>query len=110
LAAAGLAEAAMPDGGPSGIAECPIQLQAEIRDVRQIDAPDSGMRALEATVQRVPVDDALLVADRPDHFDALAWDPLIMRFTEFFAGGAPVHDSSPARGWQMPPLGVAAPV
>jgi hypothetical protein len=27
-----------------------------------------------------------------------------MKFTEYFAGGAPAYASSLARGWQMPPM------
>jgi hypothetical protein len=38
------------------------------------------------------------------YIDPLRWDPLIMKFTEYFAGGAPAYPSSLARGWQMPPL------
>src|SRR3954453_5868908 len=101
--AAGLTPTVFPDGGPHGVAECLIQLVGEMRAVHEIDAADAGLRALEVQIQQVHVDESLLL-DRTDHFDALAWDPLIMKFTEYFAGGAPAHESSLARGWDMPPL------
>lgn len=34
--------------------------------------------------------------------DPLRWDPLIMKFCEFFAGGDNVHPSWLAEGWRMP--------
>jgi hypothetical protein len=34
----------------------------------------------------------------------MRWDPLIMKFTEFFGGGINVHPSRLAAGWQMPAL------
>ncbi|MEV7358409.1 hypothetical protein [Kitasatospora sp. NPDC091276] len=34
--------------------------------------------------------------------DPLGWDPLIMKFCEFFGGGANVHPSRLAEGWNMP--------
>jgi hypothetical protein len=55
----------------------------------------------------VHVDEALLLPGHRDHFDAQAWDPLIMKFTEYFAGGHSAHPSSLARGWGMPPLRAA---
>jgi hypothetical protein len=39
-----------------------------------------------------------------DYINPLRWDPLIMKFTEYFAGGRPAYPSSLARCWQMPPL------
>lgn len=55
-------------------------------------------------VEQVQVREDLLLGDR--YVDPLRWDPLIMKFTEYFAGGAPAYESSLARGWQMPPLRV----
>jgi flavin reductase (DIM6/NTAB) family NADH-FMN oxidoreductase RutF len=105
--AAGLTRAPFADGGPDGVAECGIQLQGRVRDVRPIDEADSGLRALEVAIEQVHVDEALLLPGHRDHFDAQAWDPLIMKFTEYFAGGHSAHPSSLARGWGMPPLRAA---
>ncbi len=75
-----------------------------MRAVHAIDTPGSSLRALEAEVLSTHVEHGLLLAEHPDHFDALAWDPLIMKFTEYFVGGINARPSSLARGWGMPPL------
>lgn len=101
--AAGLTPAPFA-AGPAGVAECPIQLQARVRDIRPVEGGESGLRALEAFVHAVHVEEALLLRSHRDHIDPLGWDPLIMKFTEYFAGGTSAHPSSLAAGWQMPPL------
>ena len=37
-----------------------------------------------------------------DHVDPQAWDPLIMKFCDFFGDGQPLVPSRLAAGWQMP--------
>ena len=37
-----------------------------------------------------------------DHVDPQAWDPLIMKFCDFFGDGQPLIPSRLAAGWQMP--------
>jgi flavin reductase (DIM6/NTAB) family NADH-FMN oxidoreductase RutF len=108
FAAAGLTPAPFPDGGPFGVAECLIQLQGEVRNIVCIDAEDSGLRAMEVAITKVHVEEGLLLPDHPDYFDPLAWDPMIMKFTEYFAGATLVQESSLARGWEMPPLATVA--
>jgi flavin reductase (DIM6/NTAB) family NADH-FMN oxidoreductase RutF len=85
------------------VEESPINLEGRIEVIHQIGGPDSNLRALEMSVQRVHVREDLLMND-DRYIDPLRWDPLIMKFTEYFAGGAPAYESSLARGWQMPPL------
>lgn len=102
--AAGLTPAVLTADGPLAVAESPIQLQAEVRAIHAIDAADSGLRALETRVLSTHVESDLLLPGERDHFDALAWDPLIMKFTEYFAGGSNLRPSSLAQGWGMPPL------
>lgn len=72
--------------------------------MHQIGGRTPGSGALETSVRSIHVEDGLLPDSRPDYFDPLAWDPLIMKFTEYFAGGTNVRESSLARGWRMPPL------
>ena len=43
-----------------------------------------------------------LVIPGTHYIDPEAWDPLIMKFCEFFGGGQPVHTSRLATGWKMP--------
>ncbi|MFI7061675.1 flavin reductase family protein [Kribbella sp. NPDC050124] len=85
------------------VQESPINLEGRIEAIHDIGGPDSHLVALEMKVERVQVrEDLLMSNDR--YIDPLRWDPLIMKFTEYFAGGTPAYASSLARGWQMPPM------
>jgi flavin reductase (DIM6/NTAB) family NADH-FMN oxidoreductase RutF len=108
FAAAGLTPAPLGDGMPAGVAESLVQMEGRVRTIHGIDAPDSGLRALEVAVLRTHVDDSLLMADHPTYLDPLRWDPLIMKFTEFFSGAQLSRPSSLARGWDMPALPAAS--
>jgi flavin reductase (DIM6/NTAB) family NADH-FMN oxidoreductase RutF len=104
--AAGLTLAPFGAGRPGGVAESRIQLEGRVRAVHHIDGPESGLRALEVPVSRTHVDDSLLMAGHPGYIDPLAWDPLLMKFTEYFSGAELARPSSLARGWDMPALPV----
>jgi flavin reductase (DIM6/NTAB) family NADH-FMN oxidoreductase RutF len=102
--AARLTPASFGEGLPCGVAESQIQLEGRVRAMHDIDGPESGLRALEVPVSRTHVDDSLLMTGHPGYIDPLAWDPLFMKFTEYFAGAGLARPSSLARGWDMPPL------
>lgn len=102
FAAAGLTREPS-EAGPASVLESPINLEGRIEAIREIGGPDSHLCSLEMTVERVRVrEDLLMSNDR--YIDPLRWDPLIMKFTEYFAGGTPAYASSLARGWEMPPM------
>jgi flavin reductase (DIM6/NTAB) family NADH-FMN oxidoreductase RutF len=88
--------------GPPRVAECPIQLECEVAAAYPF-GPDGGATGFEVRVLRTYVQEELLVPGT-GYVDPLRWDPLIMKFTEFFGGGVNVHGSRLAAGWQMPPL------
>jgi flavin reductase (DIM6/NTAB) family NADH-FMN oxidoreductase RutF len=98
------ADGISPDGMPAGVAESPIRLEGRVRAIHQIDGPDSRLRALEVPVLRTWVDESLLMAGHPKYIDPLRWNPLFMKFTEYFSGATLARPSSLARGWDMPPL------
>ncbi|WBQ05317.1 flavin reductase family protein [Kribbella sp. CA-293567] len=107
FAAAGLTRSPGSLVDVDAVEESPINLEGRIEAIHQLGGPDSNLRALEMSVQRVHVREDLLMAnDR--YIDPLRWDPLIMKFTEYFAGGVPAHESSLARGWEMPPMKAGA--
>jgi flavin reductase (DIM6/NTAB) family NADH-FMN oxidoreductase RutF len=106
FAAAGLSRAPSDHTGLDGIEESPIWLEGRIKVMHRIGPADSNLRALEMTVERVQVREDLLIPGRENYIDPVRWDPLIMKFTEYFAGGRPAYASSLARGWQMPPLAI----
>lgn len=86
------------------VAQSPIHMEGRVRSIHAIEDRDSNLRAIEVSVLRTHVRPDLLMAHNDQYIDPLRWDPLIMKFTEFFAGGQRVHPSSLARGWGMPVL------
>jgi flavin reductase (DIM6/NTAB) family NADH-FMN oxidoreductase RutF len=109
FAAAGLTRQPSELVDVDAVQESPINLEGRIEAIHEIGGPDSHLCALEMKIERVHVrEDLLMSNDR--YIDPLRWDPLIMKFTEYFAGGAPAYASSLARGWQMPPMPLPAEV
>ena len=104
FAVAGLTPQPFGPDAPYGVAESPIQMRGRVRAVHDIDGPDSGLRALEVSVLGTYVDEDLLMTDHPTYIDPLRWNPLFMKFTEYFSGATLTRPSSLARGWDMPPL------
>ncbi len=103
FAAGGLTREPSELSSLDSVQESPINLEGRIEAINEIGGPGSHLCALEMKVERVRVrEDLLMSNDR--YIDPLRWDPLIMKFTEYFAGGAPAYPSSLARGWQMPPM------
>ena len=80
------------------VAECPIQLECEV-----ISSVPFGPHATAHSVRvvRAHVDESLVVPGT-DHVDPDAWDPLIMKFCEFFGEGTRLHHSRLAVAWQIP--------
>lgn len=107
FAAGGLTREPSELSGLDSVQESPINLEGRIESITGIGGPDSRLCALEMKVERVRVREDLLMSNER-YIDPLRWDPLIMKFTEYFAGGAPAYPSSLARGWQMPPMVVGS--
>ncbi|MFE4470780.1 flavin reductase family protein [Leifsonia sp. NPDC056824] len=94
FAAAGLTPQASDLVGPPRVAECLLQLEAE---VRRITPGVTGEYAIaEAEVVRVHAD-RRIIADG-DHIDPLAWEPIVYSFRHYFGIGEPLG----ARGGATP--------
>ncbi|MGN6427840.1 flavin reductase family protein [uncultured Leifsonia sp.] len=79
------------------VAECPIQLECTL-----VASHDFGTaRALHVRVLRSHVDESLILPGT-SYVDPIAWDPLIMKFCDFFGDGRPLAPSRLAEGWAMP--------
>jgi flavin reductase (DIM6/NTAB) family NADH-FMN oxidoreductase RutF len=102
--AAGLTPARLGEGLPDGVAESPIHMVGRVQAMYDIDEPDAGLRALAVTVLHTHVDESLLMAHHPAYIDPLRWNPLFMKFTEYFSGATLTRPSSLARGWDMPEI------
>ncbi|MFJ9691187.1 flavin reductase family protein [Kitasatospora sp. NPDC101183] len=84
------------------VAECPIQVECRVAATHPFaGAGASNLTGFELEVLRVHVDEDLVMPGT-QYVDPVGWDPLIMKFCEYFGGGHNVHPSSLAEGWKMP--------
>jgi flavin reductase (DIM6/NTAB) family NADH-FMN oxidoreductase RutF len=101
FAAAGLTEVPGDLVRAPRAAQCPIQLECRLEAALPL-AGNEGCTAFEVTVVRAHVDEDLIVPGTDHYVDPLGWDPLIMKFCEFFGQGRRLAPSRLAEGWQMP--------
>ena len=86
---------------PDRVAECPIQLECRVSGHHPIGSASTSAHAIHVEVLRAHVADAVRLPDS-NYVDPLAWDPLIMKFCDFFGDGRPLIPSRLADGWRMP--------
>lgn len=89
---------------PPRVAECPIQLESVVDRIHPFAEEGSEMVAIDVRVVRAHVEESLLVPGSDRHVDPDRWDPLIMKFCEFYGDGRNLHPSRLAAGWGMPAL------
>ncbi len=81
--------------------ECPVQMEATLAAVHNVAEEDQrqrgGIVALEVRIQRVHVDESILLAGQENHVDPDKWRPLIMSFQKFYGLGTQVHPSTLAQ-------------
>lgn len=107
FALAGLTEQASDLVGPPRVAECPIQMECRVVAHHPVEGPSVRATAFQVEVLRTHVEESLVIPGT-SHVDPVGWDPLIMKFCEFFGGGENVHPSRLAEGWEMPHRRLAA--
>lgn len=73
---------------PPRIGECPVQIEARV--VQVVDIDGGSAVAVEAEVVRVHVFEGILRATEPDRIDTEKWNPLYYSFRHYFAQGARV--------------------
>ncbi|GAA0417721.1 hypothetical protein Acor_20380 [Acrocarpospora corrugata] len=83
------------------VKECPIQLECELLASHRFGGPDMQATAYQVRVLRAHIEEKLIIPGT-HYIDPLKWDPLIMKFCEFFGGGENVYPSRLAEGWKMP--------
>jgi flavin reductase (DIM6/NTAB) family NADH-FMN oxidoreductase RutF len=98
FAAAGLTEQPSDLVSPPRARECPIQLETTLDTAHRVA---DGLTAFQVSVRRAHVAEELLIPGT-DYVDPVAWDPLIMKFCEFFGNGENLSPSRLATGWRMP--------
>jgi len=100
--AAGLTPWPSDEVTPPRVAECPINLEARVDRIHPFAEEGSGVVAVDVRIVRVHVEEALLMPGHRRYIDPDKWDPLIMKFLEFYGGGVNVHSSRLAHGWAAP--------
>jgi flavin reductase (DIM6/NTAB) family NADH-FMN oxidoreductase RutF len=84
------------------VAECPVQLEAVLEATHGIADDDEVQRGrilcLEVRIQRVHIEESILMDGEPNHVDPDKWRPLIMSFQKFYGlGQDQVHESTLAQ-------------
>jgi flavin reductase (DIM6/NTAB) family NADH-FMN oxidoreductase RutF len=89
----GLTPMASLEVGPPRIAECPVQMEGVVHEVRSF-GKNVAANAFEVHIVKLHVDESLLMGheSRP-HIDPEKWRPLIMSFCRFFGVGDEAHPS-----------------
>lgn len=85
------------------VLECPLQFEATVTSIRTIGQQGSQLCAVEAEVVACHGEDSIMIGGADRYIDPERWDPLIMKFCEFYGGGSNLQPSALANGWQMPP-------
>lgn len=73
---------------PPRIAQCPIQLEARLKEILLVDEDpkEAGpVAAVQVRVVRVHADEQLVVQE--NHIDPVKWDPLIYNFRHYYGLG-----------------------
>lgn len=101
FSAAGLSPAPSDLVRAQRVAECGVQLEGKVAAIHAFGAPHAECDAIEVSILQTHVAEGLLIPGKDNYIDPLKWDPLIMKFTEFFGGGKNIYPSLLARGFDM---------
>ncbi len=73
---------------PPRALECPVQLEAVVEGVHHLAADDASLRgrtvAIELRIQRVHIEQSILMVGQANRVDPDKWRPLIMSFQKFY--------------------------
>jgi flavin reductase (DIM6/NTAB) family NADH-FMN oxidoreductase RutF len=84
------------------VLESPIQLECVVEAAHGFGGTAT---AFEVRVVRAHIEEGLLVPGT-DYVDPVGWDPLIMKFCEYFGGAENLRRSTLAEAWRMPHQGL----
>jgi flavin reductase (DIM6/NTAB) family NADH-FMN oxidoreductase RutF len=95
---AGLTPTASETVAPPRVEECPVQLEAVVEATHRLAEGDAAQRGyiicFEVCIQRVHVEESLLLNGESNRIDPDKWRPLIMSFQKFYGLGPELHDSA----------------
>src|SRR5207302_11211130 len=78
---------------PPRIAECPVQMEGIVHDVRPF-GKNVNANAVEVHITKLHVDESLLTGADSRYIDPEKWRPLIMSFCRFFGISGEVYPST----------------
>jgi flavin reductase (DIM6/NTAB) family NADH-FMN oxidoreductase RutF len=84
---------------PARVEECAVQLEARVDRIGDFGKSEDHLVAVEATIIRSHIDEALLDEGNRFHVDSRRWKPLIMSFCDFYGLGGNLHDSRLAKAF-----------
>jgi flavin reductase (DIM6/NTAB) family NADH-FMN oxidoreductase RutF len=90
---AGLTAVASDLVRPPRVLECPIQLEAKVKAIHSVGAPEDYSACIEVEIVRVHAVEELLDPEFRHHISPDRWRPLIMSFLSFYGLGDQVHGS-----------------
>ena len=95
---AGLTPIASETVSAPRVQECPVQLEGVVEVTHAIAEEDPRQRGnlvcIELRIQRVHIEESLLVSGEPNRIDPNKWRPLIMSFQEFYGLGSKLQAST----------------
>lgn len=91
FAAAGVSPRPSESVAVSRVAECPLQLEALVRNIHSIGSEDDGIAAVEVEIVRVHAHASILL--NQNYIDPQKWRPLIYNFRHYFGLGAELGKS-----------------
>jgi flavin reductase (DIM6/NTAB) family NADH-FMN oxidoreductase RutF len=95
---AGLTPIAAETVAAPRVLECPVQLEAKLEAAHGLADDDETMRGridiLELRIQRVFLEQSILMHGERDRVDPNKWRPLIMSFQQFYGLGSKLHPST----------------
>jgi flavin reductase (DIM6/NTAB) family NADH-FMN oxidoreductase RutF len=68
------------------VKECPVHLEAKFVKLHPFEEP-SSLVAIEVRIEKVHIEDYLLMDVNSDYIDPSKWNPMIMNFCEYFGLG-----------------------
>ncbi|MEC0240149.1 flavin reductase family protein [Paenibacillus dokdonensis] len=74
------------------VLECPVHLEAKFTKLHAFEEPGS-LVALEVRIERVHIEDRLLMDGQTQYIDPSKWNPMIMNFCQYFGLAEQLSDS-----------------
>ncbi len=86
---------------PPRVDECPVQMEAVVEAIHGVAEEDDAVRGrimtFELRIQRVHLEESIIMDGHPNRVDPDKWKPLIMSFQQFYGLGDQVHSSTLAK-------------